>query len=164
MEHFEFEDCWYDFYKERLEEIAPNILDVILLEGDRVEEGEWDTTYERWCPASYQRVLLVVNTNGKFHGFEEGAFGDEDASGVDAGMLTDYFKADTETSIGRKIAHNYPATFQEDGMPKMPYIAGHLDISTCTSISIRRAACKRTCLVLVQPICGHKRPHQTRGT
>ena len=123
---YKFEDCWYDFYKERLEEIAPNV-DIILLEGDRVEEGEWDTTYERWCPASYQRVL-VVNTNGKFHGFEEGAFGDEDASGADAGMLTDYFKADTETSIGRKIAHNYPATFQEDGMPKMPYIAGHLDI------------------------------------
>ena len=123
---YKFEDCWYDFYKERLEEIAPNV-DILLLEGDRVEEGEWDATYERWCPASYQRVL-VVNTNGNFYGFGEGEFDDEDKPGKGAGMITDYYKADIETSIGRKIAHNHPATFQEDGMPNFPYIAGHLDI------------------------------------
>ena len=122
---YKFEDCWYDFYKERLEEIAPNV-DIILLEGDRVEEGEWDTTYERWCPASYQRVL-VVNTNGKFHGFEEGAFGDEDAS-VPQAVFSLLQGRHRNIYWSQDCIHNYPATFQEDGMPKMPYIAGHLDI------------------------------------
>ena len=32
---------------------------------------------------------------------------------------------DKETSIGRKIAHQYPATFQEDGKQRMPYMDGH---------------------------------------
>ena len=70
-------DCWFDFYDEPLSQIVP-FASQILLEGERVEEGEWDKTYERWCPYSYQRVL-VVNTNSvcvnvSSKGFEVGVY------------------------------------------------------------------------------------------
>ena len=62
-------DNSFDFYAEELEKHHPDF-DVILLEGERVEIGEWDKTYKRWSSHSYQRVC-VVWINGKFHGFND---------------------------------------------------------------------------------------------
>ena len=52
-------DTAFDFYKEWLELIFPYHQN-LLFEGERVEIGEWDKTYERWSPHSYQRVGIVL--------------------------------------------------------------------------------------------------------
>ena len=51
-------DTAFDFYKEWLELIFPYHQN-LLFEGERVEIGQWDKTYERWSPHSYQRVGVV---------------------------------------------------------------------------------------------------------
>lgn len=106
-------DCWFDFYDEPLSKIAP-FASQILFEGERVEEGEWDKTYERWCPYSYQRVL-VINTNAAClsitqEGIEQYAFK----------LKEEENKADYH--------EEWSATFTELGMVKQGSISGILDI------------------------------------
>ena len=62
-------DTCFDFDKEGLEQIFPHYQN-LLLEGERVEIGEWDKTYDRWSSHSYQRVGVVF-LNGLFDGFEK---------------------------------------------------------------------------------------------
>ena len=65
-------DTCFDFDKEGLEQIFPHY-ENLLFEGERVEIGEWDKTYERWSSHSYQRVGVVF-LKGLFESFEEEGF------------------------------------------------------------------------------------------
>jgi hypothetical protein len=103
-------ETWFDFDSDQLTSIDPT-MDLVLLEGDRVEVGEWDQTYNRWSANPYQRVL-VMNTNAKFYGFrpEEQDF-----------VLAIYMCTD-----GQELM--YPASWNEDCTPKEPFYLGLLDI------------------------------------
>ena len=65
-------DTCFDFEKEGLEQIHPHF-DCVLFEGERVEIGEWDDTYNRWSSHSYQRVGVLF-IQGIFEGFKEDGF------------------------------------------------------------------------------------------
>jgi len=103
-------DTWFDFHSDVLEAIDP-ALDLVLLEGERVEVGEWDKTYNRWCSNPYQRVL-IINLNAKFHGFYP------ESEGM---MLGIYSRTDGQE-------WRYPSSWNEDGSPKKPCCIGLLDI------------------------------------
>ena len=100
----------FDFHSELLEAIDP-AMDLILLEGERVEVGEWDKTYNRWCSNPYQRVL-IVNLNAKFHGFHS------DSKDM---ILSVYCRTDGQE-------WQYPSSWNEDGSPKKSCCIGLLDI------------------------------------
>lgn len=103
-------ETFFDFCPDQLKNIDP-VLDLILLEGERVEIGEWDQTYDRWCANPYQRVL-VVNMNAKFFGFQP------EKQGF---LLAIYGRTD-----GREWM--YPASWNQDSTPKESFSLGLLDI------------------------------------
>lgn len=115
-------DTYYDFYTEKLEEIAPHC-SILLFEGNRVEEGEWDKLMGRWAPYSYQQVA-VLNCNSRFDGF---AYPENSKSVVKQGIFA-YYKPDKNIEGMSSFIHQYPATFEPDGGPKQPCALGILDI------------------------------------
>jgi hypothetical protein len=53
---------WFDLEEEEIIKFDPRF-NFVLLEGERVEAGEWDKTYGCWAKHSYQRVfVLAMNT------------------------------------------------------------------------------------------------------
>lgn len=103
-------DRAYDFYEERILEIYPET-HIIMLEGNRVLEGEWDKTYERWSPNSYQRVFCIA-LNGQIEDFNE------------EGVLLKVPAAKVEAEADQL----YPSTFNELGDNKGMFGMGLLDI------------------------------------
>lgn len=103
-------DSWFDFYEERILEIYPET-HIIMLEGERVLEGEWDKTYERWSPHSYQRVYCIA-LNGEIEDF------------TDEGVLLKVPTAEAEA----EALQLYPKTFNELGGNKGMFGMGLLDI------------------------------------
>jgi len=115
-------DTLFDFYNEKLEEIAP-YCSILLMEGNRVEEGEWDKLMGRWAPYSYQQVS-VLNCNTIFHQF---AF-PEDSESVISQAVFSFFGIDKEEEGAAAFIHQYPATFEPDGKQRMPCGLGILDV------------------------------------
>ena len=52
-------NSWFDLYDDEIRKFDHR-LHFVMLEGERVEEGEWDKTYQRWAKTSYQRVLVIA--------------------------------------------------------------------------------------------------------
>jgi hypothetical protein len=115
-------DTLFDFYNEKLEEIAP-FCSILLFEGNRVEEGEWDKLMGRWAPYSYQQVT-VLNCNSRFVDF---AYPANSKSVVKQGIFA-YDEPDEDIERMSSFIRQHPATFEPDGGPKQPCALGILDI------------------------------------
>jgi len=102
----------YSFYEDALNQVYP-LTDFILLECERVLEGEWDSVYERWSPYSYQRVFCLA-LNGVI---------DETDLSHEKGFYTSVPTAE-EDAMGYEL---YPLTFDEKGENKGGFIFGLLD-------------------------------------
>lgn len=102
----------FSFNEDALNQVYP-LTDFILLEGERVIEGEWDKVYERWSPYSYQRVWCIA-MNGLL---------DETDLSNEEGFYASVPTA-KEDAMGYEL---YPLTFDENGENKGGFIVGPLD-------------------------------------
>jgi len=102
----------FSFNEDALNQVYP-LTDFILLEGERVIEGEWDKVYERWSPYSYQRVWCIA-MNGLL---------DETDLSNEKGFYASVPTAE-EDAMGNEL---YPLTFDENGENKGSFIVGALD-------------------------------------
>lgn len=106
-------NSWFDFYEEDIEKFDPR-LSFGMLEGERIEEGEWDETYQRWAPHSYQRVYAIA-MNALCYGFEEDGF------------IIQSPKVE-EVKDPMEFHSKYPNTWKLDGTTKTTTPLGLLDI------------------------------------
>lgn len=108
-------NSWFDFYDDEIRKFDPN-LDFVMLEGERIEEGEWDKTYQRWAKSSYQRVLvLAMNT------FVEKL--------TDEGIVSWAFKIEEDYDKDiNKLHLKYPYSWEEGGKNLHPVPIGLIDI------------------------------------
>ena len=108
-------NSWFDLYEEEVKKFDPR-LHFVMLEGERVEEGEWDKTYQRWAKTSYQRVLvLAMNT------FIERL--------TDKGVLTWAFNINEDYDEDISALHlKYPYTWEIGGKTQHPSPLGLIDI------------------------------------
>ena len=106
-------NSWFDFHKTSISEFDPR-LDFAMLEGERVEAGEWDKTYQCWAKNSYQRVLVLA-MNCVCYGLEEDGF------------LIQSPQVDKDHNP-MEFHLKYPKTWKEDGSTYHPCPLGLLDI------------------------------------
>ena len=59
-------DLQFNFYTEMLEKLNPNY-DILLMEHDRIQKGEWDNFSNRFSPHSYTNVCVIA-LNGRLVG------------------------------------------------------------------------------------------------
>jgi hypothetical protein len=104
-------DTWFDFLEDGIYGFHPET-HILMIEGERVLEGEWDKTYERWSSHSYQRVYCVA-LNAKIEEFnEKGCF-----------VNTPSGEEDAETNY-----QLYPSTFDKSGKNIGVFHMGIVDV------------------------------------
>ena len=108
-------DTCFDFEKDGLELYYPET-QCVLYEGERVEIGEWDKTYERWSSHSYQRVGVLF-LNGAVDITENPANPLEDFTYYDCSLKRENIDWDKLTEEKKQevedLFFKYPLTFGE---------------------------------------------------